>query len=60
MARQAGDTNPVLFPAFRSYLAARETINDELMALVVGAAVADSTLASAPQGAMLGQEESSP
>ncbi len=53
MARQAGDSTPVLFPAFRSYLAARETINDELMALVAGAVIADDALSSAPQEAML-------
>jgi hypothetical protein len=51
--RQADDAKPLLFPAFRSYLAARETINDELMALVAGAAIADATLSGAPQDALL-------
>jgi hypothetical protein len=46
----------VLFPAFRSYLAARKTVNDELMAIVVGAAIADRALMPpAPQGALLSE-----
>ena len=53
MPVQPGDSQPVLFPAFRSYLAAREMINDELMALVVGAGVAGASLADAPDRTLL-------
>lgn len=53
MPIQPGDSQPVRFPAFRSYLAAREMINDELMALVVGAGIAAEALVSAPDETLL-------
>ena len=53
MTVQDGDTKPVHFPAFRSYLRARETINDELMALVVAAGVASEATAESPKDTLL-------
>jgi len=53
MVIQDGDSRPVLFPAFRSYLSARETINDELMALVVAAGVASQAMADSAQETLL-------
>jgi hypothetical protein len=53
MTVQDGDSKPVQFPAFRSYLRARETINDELMALVVAAGVASDATAESPQDTLL-------
>lgn len=50
---QQDDSRPVLFPAFRSYLLARETINDELMALVVGAGIASTTMSDRSQETLL-------
>ena len=50
---QRDDSRPVLFPAFRSYLRARETINDELMALVVGAGIASTTMSGSSQDTLL-------
>lgn len=53
MTVQDGDSQPVHFPAFRSYLRARETINDELMALVVAAGVASDATAESAQDTLL-------
>jgi hypothetical protein len=50
MTRQPDDTRPVLFAAYRSYREARKTINDDLMALVVAAGVADDRLQNEPPG----------
>jgi len=44
---------PILFPAFRDYLEARRVINDDLVALIVGAHVASDCLSLGPQDRLL-------
>lgn len=53
--KQEGDSKPVKSPAFRAYVQARTLVNNDLMALLVGAGVAVESLEKQPQNVLLPQ-----